>query len=60
MLLEYFRGGKGKTGKGKGKKGVKGKKEMYDLIVNIDLAQWKLSDEQVSQYRSMETMGRTG
>jgi hypothetical protein len=32
----------------KGKGGmVGGKKEMYDLIVNIDLEQWKLSDQQV-------------
>ncbi len=36
-----------KNAKGKGKKGVKGKKEMYDLIVNIDLAEWRLTVEQV-------------
>jgi hypothetical protein len=41
------RGGKMKNAKGKGKKGVKGKKEMYDLIVNIDLAEWRLTVEQV-------------
>jgi len=47
------KGGKSKAGKGKGKKGVKGKKEMYDLIVNIDLAEWKLSDEQVAEYKEV-------
>ena len=41
------RGGKMKNAKGKGKKGGKGKKEMYDLIVNIDLAEWRLTVEQV-------------
>ena len=44
-----WRGGKAKGAKGNGKKGAKpsGKKEIYDLIVNIDLTEWKLSDEQV-------------
>ena len=44
-----FRGGKAKAAKNSGKKGAKqsGKKEIYDLIVNIDLAEWKLSDQQV-------------
>ena len=33
---------------GKGKKSMKGgKKESYDLIVNIDLEEWKLTPEQV-------------
>ena len=41
-----FRGGSKKNGKGK--KGMKkGKKESYDLIVNINLDEWKLSPEQV-------------
>jgi len=41
-------------GKMKGKGGmVGGKKEMYDLIVNIDLEQWKLSDQQVADYKEV-------
>ena len=41
-----YRGGSKKNGKGK--KGMKkGKKEGYDLIVNIDLEEWKLLPEQV-------------
>ena len=44
-FIEY-RGGTKKNGKGK--KGMKkGKKEGYDLIVNIDLEEWKLLPEQV-------------
>lgn len=44
--LFEFRGGSKKNGKGK--KGMKkGKKEGYDLIVNIDLEEWKLLPEQV-------------
>jgi hypothetical protein len=46
-LVAMRRGGKMKNAKGKGKKGAKGKKEMYDLIVNIDLAEWRLTVEQV-------------
>ena len=39
------RGGSKKNGKGK--KGMKkGKKESYDLIVNINLDEWKLTPEQ--------------
>ena len=49
--INLFRGSKAAgrgRGKMKGKGGmVGGKKEMYDLIVNIDLEQWKLSDQQV-------------
>ena len=51
FLLKIFRGGKSKNNKGKGGKGKKGgKKETYDLIVNIDLAEWQLTDEQVSRF----------
>ncbi len=46
LLMALCRGGKMKNAKGKGKKGAKGKKEMYDLIVNIDLAEWRLTIEQ--------------
>ena len=42
-----FRGGKSKAAAGKGKKGHKAKNESYDLIVNIDLQEWRLSHEQV-------------
>ena len=49
-LAAIRRGGKMKNAKGKGKKGGKGKKEMYDLIVNIDLAEWRLSVEQVDMF----------
>ena len=35
----------------------KGKKESYDLIVNINLDEWKLSPEQVdSQYQNFLTV----
>ena len=40
----YCRGGKAKQGKN-GKK--QGKKENYDLIVHLDLQEWKLSDDMV-------------
>ena len=48
-MLRTFncRGNKGKNAKGKGKKG---KKESYDLIVNIDLQAWKLTSEQVDLF----------
>ena len=46
MYLHY-RGGKSKTPTGKGKKGAKAKTENYDLIVHIDLEEWRLSNEQV-------------
>ena len=41
------RGGKSKQGKGKNGKKGSGKKEGYDLIVHIDLQEWKLSDDMV-------------
>ena len=41
-LHRFFRGGSKKNGKGK--KGMK--KESYDLIVNINLDEWKLTPEQ--------------
>ena len=41
------RGGKSKNGKGKNGKKGSGKKEGYDLIVHIDLQEWKLSDDMV-------------
>ena len=45
------RGGKSKAAATKGKKGLKGgKKESYDLIVNINLEEWKLSPEQVEAF----------
>ncbi|XP_023343408.1 calmodulin-A [Eurytemora carolleeae] len=49
------KGGKAKAAKNNGKKGAKqsGKKEIYDLIVNIDLAEWKLSDEQVAEFKEV-------
>jgi len=38
----------------KGKKGKKGKaKETYDLIVNIDLQEWQLTNEQVAEYKEV-------
>ena len=43
--MVLVRGGSKKNGKGK--KGMKkGKKESYDLIVNINLDEWKLTPEQ--------------
>ena len=51
-----LRGGRSKGGKGKGGKGKKGKKESYDLIVNIDLDEWKLTDEQVRTMQSWSTI----
>ena len=46
-----YRGGSKKNGKGK--KGMKkGKKESYDLIVNINLEQWKLTPEQVKIFQN--------
>ena len=50
-MPKNFRGAKAKGGKGRGKKGkagMVGKKEMYDLIVNIDLKEWNLTDQQVA------------
>ena len=49
MLEHIFfpRGGKSKQGKGKNGKKGSGKKEGYDLIVHIDLQEWKLSDDMV-------------
>ena len=45
IALVLVRGGSKKNGKGK--KGMKkGKKESYDLIVNINLDEWKLTPEQ--------------
>ena len=45
IALVHARGGSKKNGKGK--KGMKkGKKESYDLIVNINLDEWKLTPEQ--------------
>ena len=45
IALVLARGGSKKNGKGK--KGMKkGKKESYDLIVNINLDEWKLTPEQ--------------
>ena len=52
-----LRGGRSKGGKGKGGKGKKGKKESYDLIVNIDLDEWKLTDEQVRIMQSWSIIG---
>ena len=49
-MMEQFlspRGGKSKQGKGKNGKKGSGKKEGYDLIVHIDLQEWKLSDDMV-------------
>ena len=43
----FLRGGGKKNGKSK-KGHKKGKKEGYDLIVNINLEDWKLSPEQVN------------
>ena len=43
----FPRGGKSKQGKGKNGKKGSGKKEGYDLIVHIDLQEWKLSDDMV-------------
>ena len=43
----FLRGGKSKQGKGKNGKKGSGKKEGYDLIVHIDLQEWKLSDDMV-------------
>merc|ERR1712083_437603 len=37
----------------KGKKGKKSKKETYDLIVNIDLQEWQLTNEQVAEYKEV-------
>jgi len=37
----------------KGKKGKRSKKETYDLIVNIDLQEWKLTNEQVAEYKEV-------
>ena len=48
-MIYFLRGGSKKNGKGK--KGMKkGKKESYDLIVNINLEQWKLTPEQVKMF----------
>ena len=44
----FPRGGKSKQGKGKNGKKGSGKKEGYDLIVHIDLQEWKLSDDMVT------------
>ena len=50
------RGGKTKAAATKGKKSMKGgKKESYDLIVNIDLEEWRLTPEQVSRVRNCKT-----
>ena len=46
-----YRGGSKKNGKGK-KSMKKGKKESYDLIVNINLEQWKLTPEQVKIFQN--------
>ena len=46
-LFSFSRGGKSKQGKGKNGKKGSGKKEGYDLIVHIDLQEWKLSDDMV-------------
>ena len=49
VIVSVARGGKSKNAAGKGKKSMKGgKKESYDLIVNIDLEEWKLTPEQVT------------
>ena len=45
--FSFPRGGKSKQGKGKNGKKGSGKKEGYDLIVHIDLQEWKLSDDMV-------------
>ena len=50
LNILYVRGGGKKNGKGK-KGHKKGKKEGYDLIVNINLEDWKLSPEQVNIFQ---------
>lgn len=48
------KGGKTKAATAKGKKSMKGgKKESYDLIVNIDLEEWKLTPEQVAELKEV-------
>jgi len=47
------KGGKSKTPTGKGKKGAKAKTENYDLIVHIDLEEWRLSNEQVAELKEV-------
>lgn len=47
------KGGKSKAAAGKGKKGHKAKNESYDLIVNIDLQEWRLSHEQVAELKEV-------
>ena len=50
LNISFVRGGGKKNGKGK-KGHKKGKKEGYDLIVNINLEDWKLSPEQVNIFQ---------
>jgi len=47
------KGGKANAGAKKGKKGGKAKNENYDLIVNIDLQEWRLSHEQVAELKEV-------
>jgi len=47
------KGGKSKQGKGKNGKKGSGKKEGYDLIVHIDLQEWKLSDDMVAELKEV-------
>lgn len=47
------KGGKSKAAAGKGKKSGKTKKESYDLIVNIDMQEWRLSHEQVAEMKEV-------